>query len=123
MTGDKFEKWAGKEDYIQPPTGWFGKALQVGSPNQPWLGTGDKAWPIVYHGIYSNMEFALPKIIKGGLRPGPNNAYTNGVPAIYCTPDFNLAFKSYTSDAKSIKGLRVVMQCRVNPDTVIKHTT
>lgn len=123
MNGETFENWAGGVPYKQPPKGWTGKALNVGPSDQTWLGTGKDAWPIAYHGIGGELEFVIPKVVKAGLRPGWNNAFTN-YPAIYCSPDFDVAL-SYASRGRSstIEGdSRIVIQCRVNPATVNKHT-
>jgi hypothetical protein len=40
-------------------------------------------------------DFAIPKIIKGGLRPGYKNAYTDE-PAIYCSPNFEFVLRDYS---------------------------
>ena len=53
----------------------------------------DKGWPVAYHGLCKNSSFAIPKVIKGGLRPGYNNYYTNEVPAIYCSPNFDFVLR------------------------------
>ena len=37
-TGQVIESWAGGERYEKPPSGWIGKALNVGSSDQEWLG-------------------------------------------------------------------------------------
>ena len=68
-SGDVFENWAGNETYTQPPSGWFGKALRVDDPSADWIGSRDNgkedvSWPIAYHGIRSNPEFVVPKVIK-----------------------------------------------------------
>ena len=79
---------------MQPPTGWFGKAIKVNIGD--WIGSrGDKkqgiSWPVVYHGVCANQEFVVPKVVKGasmkdaGLRVGPNKKWGEG---IYCSPFF-----------------------------------
>lgn len=64
MTG-----WEGKRGgrvYKQPSNGWIRKGLKVSkvfdNGNDDWLGTDDKAWPVVYHG-FKNPNFVLPKVI------------------------------------------------------------
>lgn len=118
-TGQNLKNWAGKRDYIQPPIGWTGKALQVGARNQSWIGTGDQAWPIVYHGIGGKLEEVVPKVVKTGLRPGWVNAVSPGA-AIYCTQHFDYA-RRYSCKGKSdtISTLEVIMQCRVNPEALV----
>ena len=55
--------------------------------NDDWLSNNDNAWPVAYHGL-SIPDFAIPKIIKGGLRLGFSNPFTMNIPAIYCSPNF-----------------------------------
>ena len=97
MTGYKGKR--GGETYVQPPIGWTRKGLNVSKKydngNDDWLSTGDSAWPVVYHGFRHCPDFAIPKVIKGGLRPGFINAYT-GVPAIYCSPIFDFVLRNYS---------------------------
>ena len=74
--------------------------------NDEWLGMGQDAWPVAYHGI-KNIAHVLPRVLKGnyeggGLRPGHRNEYNSQKPAIYCSPNFNFALiyanKEYLSN-------------------------
>ena len=86
--------------YVQPPKGWIRKGLKVSGKydngNDDWLSTNDKAWPVAYHGFRHCPDFAIPKVIKGGLRPGFINLKTKNVPAIYCSPSFEYVLKYYS---------------------------
>ena len=90
----------GKEKYVQPPRGWKRKGLNVikkfDNGDETWLETNDNAWPVAYHGIRHFPDFAISKIIKGGLRSGHNNAYTDK-PAIYCSPSFDYVLRNFSS--------------------------
>ena len=46
--------------------------------NDDWLSTDDNGWPVAYHGFRHFPGFAIPKVIKEGLRPGFVNMYTGG---------------------------------------------
>jgi hypothetical protein len=56
--------------YEQPPFGWVRKGLNVlgkyDNGNDDWLSTGDKGWPVAYHGLRHNPDFAIPKVINEG---------------------------------------------------------
>ena len=56
----------GGKVYKQPPVGWIRKGLNVSgifdNGDDSWLGTGDKSWPVAYHG-FKAPNFVLPKVI------------------------------------------------------------
>ena len=65
----------------------------------------------------------------GGLKPGINNAFSNG-PAIYCTPDINYALhysnaanlsNQISEDGVDLNNVRMIFQCRVNPKNLYEH--
>ena len=99
MTG--YAGMRGKEKYVQPPRGWVRKGLNVlkkyDNGNDGWLSTDDNSWPVAYHGFRNCPDFAIPKAIKGGLRPGYVNACTGGKPAIYCSPSFDFVLRNYST--------------------------
>ena len=82
--------------YIQPPKGWIRKGLNVSKiydeGNDDWLSTNDKAWPVVFYGFRQWSDFAIPKVLKGGLRPGYLDSYKD----ISCSPDFNHVLQNYS---------------------------
>lgn len=65
----------------------------------------------------------MPAIIHGGIRPGFNNAYTDGRAAIYCSPKFNTALSYAHGQSRVLNDSKLIVQCRVNPDPQIltKH--
>ena len=97
----------GGEKYVQPPIGWARKGLNVtkkyDNENDEWLSTGNSAWPVAYHGFRHCPDFAIPKVIKGGLRPGFINIPTKDVPAIYCSPSFDFVLTNYSEPIETKK--------------------
>ncbi len=84
--------------YVQPPKGWIRKGFKVTGKyeDDDWLSTNDKAWPVAYHGFRHSPDFAIPKVMKGGFRPGFVNVRTKNVPAIYCSPNFEFVLNYYS---------------------------
>ena len=88
--GFESNNYAGGRSYKSPKKPWKGYGLNIGSPDQAWIGTGEGSWCVAYHGIGGELEDIMPKIVKGNLRPGVRNRFTDHQ-AIYCTPDFDKA--------------------------------
>lgn len=120
-------------DYYQPNNQFFRKGLKVLDkyPQDGWLNMdgNPNEWAVAFHGISSNPDFVLPKVINEGMREGPAQAYADyicqrsgqrvGV-GVYCTPNINVALTGYTSQKMNVQGKNysVIMQCRVKPSAI-----
>ncbi|CAB1351102.1 unnamed protein product [Coregonus sp. 'balchen'] len=104
----------GKEQYVRP-CGWNRIALKVLNKYRDgdgWLGTGDEAWPVSYHG--PAMDGSQGIIRNDGDGDGAGATVGRGV---YSTPDINIAekfSKRFTSKVDN-KTYKVVLQNRINP--------
>ncbi|CAG8589361.1 6440_t:CDS:1 [Paraglomus occultum] len=109
----------GKVQY-QRPCGWQRFALKVSGKydngDDSWLGTGDDAWPVSYHGT---AKYNAKSISEEGylLSKGKRFAFGRG---IYSTPDVCVA-ELYAKEFEfSGKTYVIVIQNRVNPKNLVK---
>lgn len=100
----------GKEQYVRP-CGWNRIALKVLNKYRDgdgWLGTGDEAWPVSYHGPAMDGSQGIIRKDGDGATVGRG---------VYSTPDINVAekfSKRFTSKVDN-KTYKVVLQNRINP--------
>ncbi|XP_067111867.1 uncharacterized protein [Osmerus mordax] len=120
----------GKEPYLRP-CGWFRAAIKVLKKypdGDAWLGTGDEAWPVSYHG--SAMDGSLGIIVTRKKAKGDEDGDDDGGPGerlaagstlgrgVYSTPDVKTAgkFSKTFRSREDNKVYKVVLQNRINPE-------
>lgn len=118
----------GKELYVRP-CGWNRVALRVTKrydDGDCWLGTGDDAWPVSYHG--HNMDGSLGIILTRDGDPSDEPSFLDAAAAsltmgdtrgrgVYSTPDVKMAEKYCKKFKSKVDGktYQVVLQNRINP--------
>lgn len=116
----------GNEPYVRP-CGWNRAALRViqqYADGDRWLGTGNDAWPVSYHG--QNMDGSL--ILTHGGCPSDQPKFLDAAAAsltaaetkgrgVYSTPDIKMAEKYCKKFKSKVDGktYKVVLQNRINP--------
>jgi len=109
----------GKVQYRRP-CGWQRFALKVSgrydNGDDAWLGTGDDAWPVSYHGTAKNNAKSISE--EGYLlSKGKRFAFGRG---IYSTPDIRIAECYATEFEFAGRTYVMVIQNRVNPKGLVK---
>ncbi|CAG8609115.1 6857_t:CDS:1, partial [Paraglomus occultum] len=102
------------------PCGWQRFALKVSGKydngDDSWLGTGDNAWPVSYHGTAKHNAKSISE--EGYLlSKGKRFAFGRG---IYSTPDVRVAERYATEFKFAGRTYVIVIQNRVNPKNLVK---
>ncbi|KAJ8000125.1 hypothetical protein DPEC_G00201600 [Dallia pectoralis] len=110
----------GREPYARP-CGWNRVALKVLKKYRDgdgWLGTGDEAWPVSYHGpAMDGFQGIIRYVHDDDDDDDGNKSSATLGRGVYSTPDINIAekfSKSFTSKVDN-KTYKVVLQNRNNP--------
>jgi hypothetical protein len=116
-TGRSFSR--GGHEYKRP-CGWQRIALKVLGkyPNDIWLGSSNapEEWPVSYHGTaYHNAN----SIAEEGFKLSRGKSFAHGR-GIYSTPNVAVAEKFAKEFWENGTRYKVVVQNRVNPDTLEK---